>query len=166
MDAERNIDYQHGKKILVPSPDVATFDLKPEMAAAEITDVLLDNLNKFDVIILNFANGDMVGHTGNLKAAIKAMEFLDVQLSRFVPAVLKMGGTVLITADHGNAEQMWDQKNKAVLTSHTTSTVNFIVVSNNSYSVVDGGLADVAPTVLKLLGIAQPDDMTGHSLVQ
>ena len=166
MDAERNIDYQHGKKILVPSPDVATFDLKPEMAAAEITDVLLDNLNKFDVIILNFANGDMVGHTGNLKAAIKAMEFLDVQLSRFVPAVLKMGGAVLITADHGNAEQMWDKKNKAVLTSHTTSTVNFIVVSNNSYSVVDGGLADVAPTVLKLLGIAQPDDMTGHSLVQ
>lgn len=165
FDAERNIDFADGEKVLIPSPDVATFDLKPEMSALEITDALLPKLAQFDVVILNYANGDMVGHTGKEPAAIRAMEFLDTQLARLIPAVLDLGGTVLITADHGNAEKMWDDKNNLPWTAHTTNPVNFIVVSNEPHTVHDGGLADIAPTMLKLLGIPQPADMTGHSLV-
>ena len=166
MDAERNIDYAGGKKILIPSPDVATFDLKPEMSAIEITDALLPVLGDYDVVFLNWANGDMVGHTGNMNAAVSAMETLDAQLARLVPAVLALDGTVLITADHGNAEQMWDDKNNTPCTAHTINPVNFIVVSNNPPRMVrDGGLADIAPTMLKILGIKQPDDMTGKSLI-
>ncbi|MBQ3039534.1 MAG: 2,3-bisphosphoglycerate-independent phosphoglycerate mutase [Alphaproteobacteria bacterium] len=166
MDAERNIDYAGGKKILVPSPDVATFDLKPEMSAIEITDALLPVLGDYDVVILNWANGDMVGHTGNIDAAVRAMETLDAQLARLVPAVLALDGTILITADHGNAEQMWDIKNNTPWTAHTTNPVNLIVVSNNPPAVVrDGGLSDIAPTMLKILGIKQPDDMTGKPLI-
>ena len=107
----------------------------------------------------------MVGHTGKEPAAIRAMEFLDTQLARLIPAVLDLGGTVLITADHGNAEKMWDDKNNLPWTAHTTNPVNFIVASNEPHTVHDGGLADIAPTMLKLLGIPQPADMTGHSLV-
>lgn len=165
FDAERNVDFAGGEKVLIPSPDVATFDLKPEMSALEITDALLPRLAQFDVVILNYANGDMVGHTGNEKATIQAMEFLDTQLARLIPAVLDLDGTVLITADHGNAEKMWDDVNNIPWTAHTTNPVNFIVVSNNAHTVHDGGLADIAPTMLKLLGIPQPTDMTGHSLV-
>lgn len=165
FDAERNVDFAGGEKVLIPSPDVATFDLKPEMSALEITDALLPRLAQFDVVILNYANGDMVGHTGNEKATIQAMEFLDTQLARLIPAVLDLDGTVLITADHGNAEKMWDDVNNIPWTAHTTNPVNFIVVSKEPHTVHDGGLADIAPTMLKLLGILQPTDMTGHSLV-
>ena len=165
FDAERNVDFNGGKKVLIASPDVATFDMKPEMSAVEITDALLPVLKDFDVVILNYANGDMVGHTGNIDAAITAMETLDVQLSRLVPAVLELGGVVLITADHGNAEQMMDVVNGTPWTAHTTNPVNLIVVGGGIKSVRDGGLADIAPTMLKILGIVQPKDMTGHSLV-
>ena len=165
MDAERNIDYENEEKVLIPSPSVATFDMKPEMSALEITDALLPRLSKFDVVLLNFANGDMVGHTGNEKAAIKAMEFLDKQLERIVPDVLKLNGCMLIIADHGNCEQMWDDVHDVPLTSHTTNPVRFIMVSNNNYVVHDGGLSDVAPTILKLLNIKQPTEMTGKSLI-
>ncbi len=165
MDAERNIDYENEEKVLIPSPDVATFDMKPEMSANEITDALLPRLPKFDVVLLNFANGDMVGHTGNEDAAIKAMECLDKQLERIVPEVLKLDGAMIIIADHGNCEQMWDDKNDVPLTSHTTNPVNFIVVSNEKFNVHDGGLSDVAPTILKLLDIKQPTEMTGKSLI-
>ena len=165
MDAERNIDYNAEEKVLIPSPSVATFDMKPEMSANEITDALLPRLDKFDVVLLNFANGDMVGHTGNEKAAIQAMECLDKQLSRIVPEVLKLGGVMLIIADHGNCEQMWDDKNNVPLTSHTTNPVNFIVVSNNNYVAHSGGLSDIAPTILKLVGIKKPAEMTGKSLI-
>ena len=165
MDAERNIDFPHGKKILVPSPDVATFDLKPEMSATEITDKLIPQLSKFDVVILNYANGDMVGHTGNEKAAIKAMEVLDAELARLVPAVLKLGGELLITADHGNVEQMWDDEHNAPNTAHTTNPVNLIYVSKNAQPLRDGGLSDIAPTMLKILGLPQPRDMTGTPLL-
>ena len=165
FDAERNVDFVGEEKTLIPSPDVATFDLKPEMSALEITDALLPKLDKFDVVILNYANGDMVGHTGKEPAAIKAMEFLDVQLSRLVPAILNLGGTILITADHGNAEKMWDDEHNLPWTAHTTNPVNFIVVSDKNYKVRDGGLADIAPTMLKLLDIPQPADMTGSSLI-
>lgn len=166
FDSERNIDYENEKKVLIPSPDVATFDLKPEMSAIEITDSLLPILGQYDVVILNYANGDMVGHTGNENAAVRAMEFLDAQLARLIPAVLDLGGIALITADHGNAEKMWDDKNNLPWTAHTTNPVNLIVVSNGDIkSVRDGGLADIAPTMLKILGINQPDDMSGHSLI-
>ncbi len=165
FDAERNIDLPKEKKILINSPAVATFDMQPEMSAKEITDTLLPILDNFDVIILNYANGDMVGHTGNEKAAIQAMEFLDSQLKELVPAVLSLGGTILITADHGNAEKMWDEKNKVPWTAHTTNPVNFIVVSNSEFKVRDGGLADVAPTILKILDIPIPAEMTGSSLI-
>lgn len=165
MDAERNIDYDNEEKVLIPSPDVATFDLKPEMSANEITEALLPRLSKFDVVLLNFANGDMVGHTGNESAAIKAMECLDKQLSVIVPKVLELNGAMLIIADHGNAEQMWDDEHNVPLTSHTTNPVNFIMVSNGEYTAHDGGLSDIAPTILKLLDIKQPKVMTGKSLI-
>ena len=165
FDAERNIDFPNSDKVLIASPDVATFDLKPEMSAVEITDALLPKLSEFDVVILNYANGDMVGHTGSEPATIRAMETLDAQLARLVPAVLGLGGTVLITADHGNAEKLWDEENNLPWTAHTTNPVNLIVVSNDQHQVRDGGLADIAPTVLTLAGVAVPSDMTGKSLV-
>ncbi len=165
FDAERNVDLPGEEKILIPSPAVATFDMAPEMSAGEITDALIPKLGEFDVVILNWANGDMVGHTGNMDAAVRAMEFLDAQLARLVPAVLKLGGTLLITADHGNAEKMWDDQNNMPFTAHTTNPVNLIVVSQNAHVVRDGGLADIAPTMLKLLGLTAPGDMTGRSLV-
>lgn len=165
FDAERNVDFAGEEKILIPSPAVATFDLKPEMSAIEITDALVPRLGEYDVVILNYANGDMVGHTGNEAATIKAMDVLDAQLSRLVPAVLELDGTILITADHGNAEKMWDATNNLPWTAHTTNPVNFIVVSNHKYNVHDGGLADIAPTMLKMLKIPQPAEMTGHSLI-
>ncbi len=165
FDAERNIDFENGKKVLISSPDVATFDLKPEMSAVEITDALLPLLGQYDVVILNYANGDMVGHTGNESAAIRAMEVLDSQLARLAPAVLELGGTLLITADHGNAEKLWDEKNNVPWTAHTVNPVNVVLVAENAPEIRDGGLADVAPTVLKLLGIKQPSEMTGKSLV-
>ena len=166
MDAERTIDFPGEEKVLIDSPAVATFDMKPEMSAPEITKALLPRLKKFDVIMMNFANGDMVGHTGNEQAAIKAMECLDAQLAQIVPAVLKLGGQMLIIADHGNAEKMWDDKANAPWTAHTNNKVRTIMVSEPKYKKIrNGGLADVAPTILKLLEIKQPTDMTGKSLI-
>ena len=165
FDAERNMNYTAEEKVLIPSPAVETFDLKPEMAAKEVTRALLKELAKFDVVVLNFANGDMVGHTGNEKATIKAMKFLDKQLKKIVPAVLKLNGAVLITADHGNAEQMWDTRHDVPLTAHTSNLVRFVMVSNEKYTARNGGLRDIAPTILKLLNIKKPKEMTGKSLV-
>ena len=166
FDAERNMNYVGEEKILIPSPGVETFDKKPEMAANEITTALLKRLSKFDVVVLNFANGDMVGHTGNEKATVKAMKCLDKQLKKIVPAVLKLNGAVLIAADHGNAEQLWDNKHDSPLTSHTTNLVRFIMVSNEKYVARNGGLRDIAPTILKLLNIKKPMEMTGKSLIK
>jgi 2,3-bisphosphoglycerate-independent phosphoglycerate mutase len=166
IDAERTIDFPGEEKVLVDSPSVATFDMKPEMSAPEITRALLPRLKKFDLVIMNFANGDMVGHTGNEKATIMAMETLDSQLSQIVPAVLGLGGQILIIADHGNAEKMWDDKADAPWTAHTNNKVRAILVSEPPYKKIkNGGLADVAPTILKLLGIKQPSDMTGRALI-
>ena len=165
FDSERTLDFDGEKKVLIPSPDVATFDMKPEMSAVEITDALLPILGQYNVIILNYANGDMVGHTGNIDATVRALETLDAQLARLVPAVQEMGGAVLITADHGNAEKMWDDENNLPWTAHTTNPVDLIVVGGDVKSVQDGGLADVAPTMLKMLGVVQPSDMTGKSLI-
>lgn len=165
MDALRNVDYPGGEKVLIPSPDVATFDMAPEMAAEQITDAVLSRLDDFDVVIMNYANGDMVGHTGNMAAATRAMEFLDTQLARIVPAVLNRDGAILITADHGNSEQMWDEVANAPHTAHTTNPVNFIAVTSVPVNLHCGALADIAPTVLHLLGLTTPPAMTGHSLI-
>jgi 2,3-bisphosphoglycerate-independent phosphoglycerate mutase len=169
FDAERTMNYPREEKVLIPSPPVATFDLKPEMSAKEITDALLPRLRKFDAVILNYANGDMVGHTGVQAAAIRAMEALDAQLARLVPAVLKLGGTVLITADHGNAEKMWDEKTNAPWTAHTANRVPFIVVSPRALRLAPrakaAGLADIAPTMLRILNIPQPKEMTGKPII-
>ncbi|MBO4582971.1 MAG: 2,3-bisphosphoglycerate-independent phosphoglycerate mutase [Alphaproteobacteria bacterium] len=166
MDAERTIDFNGEEKVLIDSPAVATFDMKPEMSAPEITAALLPRIGKFDVVMMNFANGDMVGHTGNEVATVKAMECLDKQLAQIVPAVLAVGGQMLIIADHGNAEKMWDDKNNVPWTAHTNNKVRAILVSEPPYrKIKNGGLADVAPTILKLLGVSQPADMTGKSLV-
>lgn len=166
MDAERTIDFQGEEKVLIDSPNVATFDMKPEMSAREITAALLPRLSKFNVVIMNFANGDMVGHTGNERATITAMQVLDEQLAQIVPAVLELDGKMLIIADHGNAEKMWDDKNNSPWTAHTNNRVRAILISNPPVKKLkNGGLADVAPTILKLLGVAQPKQMTGKPLI-
>ena len=151
---------------IVPSPKVATYDLQPEMSAREVTDEVLARIGNFDLIILNFANPDMVGHTGVVKAGIKAVETIDECVARIVPAVLKQGGACLVTADHGNCEQMRNPDGSPN-TAHTTNLVHFIYVAENSdgFRVDDGILADVAPTLLFLLGLPQPTEMTGRNLL-
>ncbi|MFL6590888.1 MAG: 2,3-bisphosphoglycerate-independent phosphoglycerate mutase [Chthoniobacterales bacterium] len=151
---------------IVPSPKVATYDLRPEMSAREVTDEVLARLNKYDLIILNFANPDMVGHTGVVKAGVKAVETIDECVSRIVPEVIKLGGALLITADHGNCELMRNPDGSPN-TAHTTNLVHFIYVAPDAsaFSVEDGILADVAPTLLFLLGLPQPKEMTGRNLL-
>ncbi|HBA71572.1 MAG TPA: 2,3-bisphosphoglycerate-independent phosphoglycerate mutase [Geobacter sp.] len=157
-------------RALIPSPkDVATYDLKPEMSAYQVTDKLLKLLDQdaYDVIILNFANCDMVGHTGIEAAAIKAVETVDVCAGRIIDKVRQMGGAVLITADHGNAEQMCDE-NGEPFTAHTTNPVWLVMVDDSRKGVKlrEGGrLADIAPTMLKMLGLEQPAEMAGESLL-
>ena len=151
---------------IVPSPKVATYDLQPEMSAREVTEEVLNRVDKYDLIILNFANPDMVGHTGVLAAGIKAVETVDECVSRIVPAILERGGACLITADHGNCELMRNPDGSPN-TAHTTNLVHLIYVAENAknFRVEDGILADVAPTILFLLGFPQPAEMTGHNLL-
>jgi 2,3-bisphosphoglycerate-independent phosphoglycerate mutase len=151
---------------IVPSPKVATYDLKPEMSAREVTEEVLGRVDKYDLIILNFANADMVGHTGVLAAGIKAVETVDECVSRIVPAILERGGACLITADHGNCELMRNPDGSPN-TAHTTNLVHFIYVAKDAknFQVEDGILADVAPTLLFLLGLPQPAEMTGRNLI-
>jgi len=152
---------------MVPSPKVATYDLKPEMSAPELTEVTLKRLREAadDFILLNYANPDMVGHTGVLKAAIKACETVDEGLGRLIPALRERGYTVLVVADHGNAEVMLDERGEPH-TAHTTNPVPFIVIGDDpTLQLRSGVLGDVAPTVLKLLGLPQPPEMTGSSLI-
>ena len=159
-------------RILVPSPSVATYDEKPEMSAPEITEKLLAEIEaeKFDLIVVNYANTDMVGHTGDVAAAIKAVETVDSCLGKVVAAALKKGGAVLVTADHGNAEQMFDEKTKQAHTAHTLNLVPLIVASEdlrgNKTKIREGVLGDVAPTILELLQLPQPAEMTGKSLLE
>ncbi len=154
---------------LVASPKVATYDLKPEMSAYEVTEGAKEALisGKYDVVILNFANPDMVGHTGVLEAAVKAVKAVDECVKVLVDTVLSLDGSVLITADHGNAELMVDPETNAPFTAHTTNEVPFIYVSNHTEGVTlkDGKLADIAPTMLNILGIEQPKEMTGENLI-
>ena len=154
------------ERILIPSPKVATYDLQPEMSAEEVTQALLAELDKdkFDAIILNFANPDMVGHTGVLSAAITAMEKVDDCAGRIVRKVLSLGGSVCITADHGNLEKM-AESDGSPNTAHTTNPVPFILVSEEQHKLHNGILADIAPTLLQLLNIKQPAAMTGKTLI-
>ena len=157
------------ERILVPSPQVATYDRQPEMAAPEVTDKLLAAIEsgRFDVIVLNYANADMVGHTGRLDAAVKAVETIDKCLGRVAVAVEKAGGTLVVTADHGNAEMMRDPETGEPHTAHTLNPVPFLVVNPpGNVALADGRLADVAPTLLDLLGLPKPAAMTGHSLIR
>jgi len=155
------------ERILVNSPKVATYDLKPEMSAYEVAEKLVDAIKslKYDVIIINFANPDMVGHTGILDAAVKAVEAVDTCLGRTVDAILKMGGSALITADHGNADHALNDDGTPN-PAHSLNPVPFIYVSDDKKAKVkDGRLADVAPSVLHVMGLPQPSDMTGTNLI-
>ncbi len=158
------------ERILVPSPKVATYDLQPEMSAIEVTDKLVDAIEsgKFDAIIVNYANGDMVGHTGIMEAAVKAVETVDQCIGRVADAVCKAGGCMLITADHGNAELMQDPVTKAPYTAHTVGKVQAVLVCapDDVKGLKDGRLADIAPTLLQLMHLPQPLEMTGHSLIE
>ena len=158
------------ERILVPSPKVATYDLKPEMSAYEVTDKLVAAINSdaFDVIVVNYANGDMVGHTGVLSAAIQAAEAVDACVGRVVEAVKAKGGVMFITADHGNAEQMKDPVSGGPYTAHTATPVQAVLVNAPAdvTGLSDGRLCDVAPTLLALLQLSQPAEMTGHSLLR
>ncbi len=157
------------ERILIPSPKVATYDQQPEMSAPEVTDRIVEAIEqrRYDVIVVNYANGDMVGHTGVFEAAVKAVECLDACLGRIVEALDKVGGEALITADHGNVEQMEDKATGQAHTAHTCEPVPFIYVGKRSLSIREGGvLADVAPTMLTLMGLPVPPEMTGTSIVR
>ncbi|MEO8344875.1 MAG: 2,3-bisphosphoglycerate-independent phosphoglycerate mutase [Betaproteobacteria bacterium] len=159
--------YPGEDRILVPSPKVATYDEKPEMSAPEVTDRLVAAIasGKYDAIVCNYANSDMVGHTGNFAAAKAAVEALDVCIGRVVTAVRIAGGVVLITADHGNAEMMHDAATGQAHTAHTLNRVPFLFVGRPATVASGGALQDIAPTMLALMGLPQPPEMTGHPLV-
>lgn len=163
FDGGKEIDYQNEKKILIPSPKVATYDLQPEMSANTVTESLLKELPNMDLVILNFANGDMVGHTGVLEAAIKAVETVDKDLKLIYDKVMELGGTLIVTADHGNCEEMLDDDNN-IVTSHTTNPVPFII-TKPGLKLQEGKLGDIAPTILDLMNIEKPAEMTGVSLI-
>ena len=153
--------------MIVPSPKVATYDLKPEMSAPEVTAEVLARMKDYDLIILNFANPDMVGHTGVVEAGIKAVETIDHCVRQVLEALLALGGKAIVTADHGNCELMRNPDGSPN-TAHTTNLVHYIYVAANAgeYRMKDGILADVAPTLLELLGMEKPANMTGHSLLE
>ncbi|MDT8872724.1 alkaline phosphatase family protein [Komagataeibacter rhaeticus] len=150
-----------------PSPKVATYDLQPEMSAPELTDRAVEAIEsgQYDLIVLNFANADMVGHTGVLSAAIRAVEAVDTGLGRIVNAIHHMGGALLVTADHGNAETMFDPETNGPHTAHTLNVVPVVLTGVPGARLHDGRLADLAPTLLQIMGLPQPTAMTGHSLL-
>ena len=164
FDGGKEVEYPDMKKILIPSPKVATYDLKPEMSVYEVTDSFLDEVANFDVTIMNLANGDMVGHTGVYEAAKKAVEDMDICLSKIYNKIEELGGTLIIIADHGNCDMMWDEDKKPV-TSHTTNPVPCIITIEG-IELNNGILADIAPTMLTLLELPIPEEMTGKSLIK
>ena len=156
-------------RVIIPSPDVSTYDLKPEMSAIDVTDTLVGRIRsaKYSLIVVNYANADMVGHTGNMEATKRAVTVVDSCLQRVYDAASDIGATMLITADHGNAEKMFDVNEGAPFTSHTESTVPFVVCNmQREISLADGRLCDIAPTILEIMKIAQPPEMTGRSLLR
>jgi 2,3-bisphosphoglycerate-independent phosphoglycerate mutase len=168
LNGGREEPYPGEERIMVPSPKVATYDLQPEMSAPELTDAAVKAIGsgKFDLIVLNYANPDMVGHTGSLAAAIKAVETVDAGLGRIADAIKAAGGALLVTADHGNCEMMRDPQTGGPHTAHTTNPVPIFLVGGDAKSLSRGRLADLAPTLLALIGLPQPNEMTGHSLIE
>ena len=164
FDGGKEVEYPDMKKILIPSPKVATYDLKPEMSVYEVTDAFLKEVGNYDVTIMNIANGDMVGHTGVYEAAVKAVEHMDKCLTKIYQKVMELNGTLMIIADHGNCDMMWDEFKNPV-TSHTTNPV-MCLITKKGIELNDGVLADVAPTMLKLIGLEIPKEMTGKSLIK
>jgi 2,3-bisphosphoglycerate-independent phosphoglycerate mutase len=167
----REAEFEGEQRILVNSPAVATYDLQPEMSAPEVTEKLTQAINSgaYDVLVVNYANGDMVGHTGVFDAAVKAVETLDNCVKAIADCVIANHGHLLITADHGNVEQMQDYDSGQVHTQHTTELVPFIYVNEQAPDTVHirtgGKLSDVAPTLLDLMHLAKPAEMTGESLI-
>lgn len=171
FDGTQDKPFSREDWILVPSSKVPTYDLKPEMSAEQVTETVLKKFANYDFIVVNFANADMVGHTGNLKAAVRACEFVDVCLARIVSAAFKEKWVIIVTADHGNAEMMINPNTGEPHTEHTTNPVPFVVISENpawQSPLVTGShaLSDVSPTILKIMGLGQPKEMTGKSLVE
>jgi len=159
--------YTGEERELVPSPKVATYDLKPEMSAAGVADVVIRAIDRhgFDIIVMNFANADMVGHSGKMEPTVRAVETVDAELGRIYAALKRAGGRWIITADHGNAEMMIDPVTKGPHTYHTTNPVPFIVVDEEKRRLrSSGALQDIAPTILGMLHVAQPKEMTGRDL--
>jgi 2,3-bisphosphoglycerate-independent phosphoglycerate mutase len=168
LNGGQETPYKGEDRIMVPSPKVATYDLQPEMSAPELADQAAEAIDggKYDLIVLNFANPDMVGHTGILAAAIKAVETVDACLGRIAEVIRRQGGALLITADHGNCELMKDPATGGPHTAHTTNPVPVVLMGGNVQSIKDGRLADLAPTLLALMGINQPGEMTGRSIIR
>ncbi|MGI9057910.1 MAG: 2,3-bisphosphoglycerate-independent phosphoglycerate mutase [Ktedonobacteraceae bacterium] len=170
INGRRETPFPGEDRVLVPSPKVPTYDLQPEMSAVGITDTAIEHIRggNYDLVIMNYANADMVGHTGDIAATIKGVETVDTGVGRVVEATLAAGGGLLITADHGNAEQLIDYNTGKPFTAHTTFPVPlYLVAPSFAHALLrsDGILADVSPTILQLMGIPQPKDMTGHSLL-
>jgi 2,3-bisphosphoglycerate-independent phosphoglycerate mutase len=165
FDGGKEINFPFEKKIIIASPKVATYDLLPEMSATKICDEIINNYKKYDLIICNFANCDMVGHTGNMNATIKAVESVDKQITKLYQLAIKNNITLFITADHGNADKMLDEK--GVVTTHTTADVPFIIADKNVSLLKsnDNKLADIAPTILNYLNLKVPKEMDGKNLL-
>lgn len=164
FDGGKEVEYDDMKKIIIPSPKVATYDLKPEMSVYEVTENFLKEVGNYDVTVMNLANGDMVGHTGVYEAAKEAVEHMDKCLSKIYSKINELGGILILIADHGNCDVMWDENHKPV-TSHTTNPV-FCIITKKGLELNDGKLADVAPTMLKLLNLPIPEEMTGNCLIK
>jgi len=169
LNGGREAVFAGEERILIPSPDVATYDLQPEMSARELTDKLIEAIRskEFGLIVVNYANGDMVGHTGILAAAIKAAQTLDACLGRLEDVIKDVGGAMLVTADHGNCENMYDKEANEPHTQHTLNVVPVLLVGapDGVTALNPGRLSDVAPTLLQLMGLEQPSQMTGQSLL-
>jgi 2,3-bisphosphoglycerate-independent phosphoglycerate mutase len=168
LNGGREEPYKGENRIMVPSPKVATYDLQPEMSAPELTAKAVEAIGsgQYDMIVLNFANPDMVGHTGSLPAAIKAVEAADTGLGKIADAVAKSGGALIATADHGNCELMRDPATGGPHTSHTTNPVPVLLMGGGNVTLTNGRLADLAPTMLALMELPQPKEMTGASLLR
>lgn len=164
----REVEFENEDRVLVPSPKVATYDLKPEMSAYELKDEIIKriNMDKYDLFIINFANPDMVGHTGVVPAVIKAIETVDSCLGEIIELLIEKNGKAIITSDHGNAEALIDEQDGSPITSHTTNKVPLILVGDKNVELREGKLADIAPTLLELLGLEKPAEMTGESLIK
>lgn len=165
MDGGEEVDYKNETKILIPSPKVETYDKAPAMSCVEITDKLIEVIENYDVVILNYANPDMIGHTGNYEKTIQSIEILDRELLKLYETVSKLGGVMFITADHGNAEEMIDE-NENIVTKHTTNKVPLLVTDNKISLLDKGNLSNIAPTILDYIDIDKPKEMTSKSLIK